>query len=68
MTACLNRLKQIGMFEQVHGILPGTFTQMEREKCSPEITELVKASDKFDKFIRRFLLVSTKEKKRIKLS
>lgn len=43
MTACLNQLKQIGMFEQVYGILLGTFTQMEREKYSPDITELVKA-------------------------
>lgn len=41
MTAYLNQLKQIGVFEQINGILLGTFTQMEREECSPGILELV---------------------------
>lgn len=42
MVAYLIQLKQMGVFEQVSGILLGTFTQMEKAKCSPEITELVK--------------------------
>jgi len=42
MTTYLNQLKQMGVFEQISGILLGTFTQMEREKCSPGITELVR--------------------------
>ena len=42
MTAFLNQLKQIGVFEQVSGILLGTFTHMEKEQCAPDIVELVK--------------------------
>lgn len=42
MTAYLNQLKQIGVFEQINGILLGTFTKMEEEKALPSMTELVK--------------------------
>lgn len=42
MTTYLSQLKQIGVFEQINGIILGTFTKMELEKCSPDITELVK--------------------------
>lgn len=42
MITYLNQLKQIGVFEQVRGILLGTFTTMEREKCAPVIGDLVK--------------------------
>lgn len=42
MVTYLNQLKQIGVFEQVSGILLGTFTQMEKENLVPEITDLVK--------------------------
>lgn len=42
MTAYLNQLKQIGVFEQVNGILLGTFTKMEEEKAVPSMTELVR--------------------------
>lgn len=42
MTAYLNQLKQIGVFEQINGILLGTFTKMEEEKAYPSMPELVK--------------------------
>lgn len=42
MTTYLSQLKQIGVFGQINGIVLGTFTKMEQEKCSPDITELVK--------------------------
>lgn len=42
MTAYLNQLKQIGVFEQINGILMGTFTKMEEEDATPSMTELVK--------------------------
>jgi len=42
MTAYLSQLQQLGVFDQVRGILLGTFTQMEREQQSPEMTELVR--------------------------
>lgn len=42
MVTLLNQLKQIGVFRKVSGILLGTFTQMEKEECSPDIIELVK--------------------------
>ncbi len=42
MTAYLNQLKQIGVFEQINGILMGTFTKMEEENAAPSMTELVK--------------------------
>lgn len=42
MVTYLNQLKQIGVFEEISGIILGTFTKMEEEKCSPDIIELVK--------------------------
>ena len=41
MTTHLSQLQQMGVFDQVRGILLGTFTQMEREQAQPAITELV---------------------------
>ena len=41
MIAFLSQLRSLGAFRQVGGILLGTFTQMEREHCSPEIFRLV---------------------------
>ena len=43
MVTYLNQLKQMGVFQQVSGILLGTFTKMEKEGCVPVISELVKA-------------------------
>lgn len=42
MTAYLNQLKQIGVFEQINGILLGTFTKMGEEQALPSIRDLVK--------------------------
>lgn len=42
MVAYLNQLKQMGVFEQINGILLGTFTRMKERKSSPDIVELVK--------------------------
>lgn len=42
MVTYLNQLKQIGVFEQVNGILLGTFTAMEAGGCLPRMEELVK--------------------------
>lgn len=42
MTTYLSQLKQIGVFNKINGIILGTFTEMEKKKCSPDITELVK--------------------------
>lgn len=41
MTTYLSQLKQLGVFEQVSGIILGTFTTMEKEQCKPSIIELV---------------------------
>lgn len=38
----LQQLKQLGAFEKAAGILLGTFTQMEAEKCNPTVETLVK--------------------------
>ncbi len=38
----LSQLKQIGAFDKVAGIILGTFTEMETEKCTPTIETLVK--------------------------
>lgn len=43
MTTYLHQLKQIGVFEQVSGILLGTFTEMEGKQLKPTIEELVQA-------------------------
>lgn len=42
MTACLSQLKQMGVFEQISGILLGTFTEMEMKQCQPGMEILVK--------------------------
>lgn len=42
METYLCQLQQLGAFEKVAGILLGTFTEMESEKCNPGIVELVK--------------------------
>ena len=41
METYLSQLQQIGAFEQISGILLGTFTQMEEEQCKPEMPELL---------------------------
>ncbi|MEY8268081.1 hypothetical protein AALA79_17130 [Lachnospiraceae bacterium 64-25] len=41
METCLCQLEQLGAFEQTAGILLGTFTQMETEKCAPDMVTLV---------------------------
>lgn len=38
----LSQLKQMGVFEQIKGILLGTFTQLEEKGCKPDKVELVK--------------------------
>ena len=42
METYLCQLQQLGAFEKVAGILLGTFTEMESEKCVPGIAELIK--------------------------
>jgi len=42
MITFLSQLKQLGVFDKVSGILLGTFTDMESEKCTPTMEELVK--------------------------
>ncbi len=42
METCLCQLEQLGAFEKVSGILLGTFTQMEAEKCTPDMETLVR--------------------------
>lgn len=48
MVTFLSQLQQMGVFEEISGILLGTFTQMEEEGCGPDIIALVKefAGDK----------------------
>lgn len=41
MASCLAQLRQIGVFEQIRGILLGTFLSMEENSCRPSIEELV---------------------------
>lgn len=38
----LCQLQQIGAFDKVAGILLGTFTEIEKEKCMPTVLELLK--------------------------
>jgi muramoyltetrapeptide carboxypeptidase LdcA involved in peptidoglycan recycling len=42
MVTYLSQLKQMGVFSKVAGILLGTFTKMKKDKCCPDIVELVK--------------------------
>lgn len=41
MTTYLNQLQQIGVFDEINGVLLGTFTEFEKKDCCPSITELV---------------------------
>jgi len=42
MTTYLTQYKQIGVFKKVKGIILGSYTEMEREKYSPSIIEIIK--------------------------
>lgn len=42
MTTYLSQLKQIGVFEEISGIILGTFIEMENIDCKLEIVDLVK--------------------------
>ena len=42
MTTYLTQYKQMGVFKKVKGIILGSYTEMEREKYSPSIIEIVK--------------------------
>lgn len=42
MLTYFSQLQQMGAFEKVKGILLGTFTQMEREKCEPDVWTLLR--------------------------
>lgn len=42
MVTYLSQLSQLGVFEQISGILLGTFTEMEAEKAHPAMEELVR--------------------------
>ena len=42
METYLCQLQQLGAFRKVAGIILGTFTEMEAEKCTPTIATLVK--------------------------
>lgn len=52
METCLCQLEQLGVFDKTAGILLGTFTQMEAEKCTPDMVTLVR------KFVRTNLPVA----------
>ena len=41
MVSCLSQLKSMGVFEQIRGVLLGTFSQMERENAAPDILSLL---------------------------
>lgn len=41
MTTYLNQLKQIGVFNEVKGIILGTFTEMQEKQAKPTIEQLV---------------------------
>lgn len=43
MTTYLHQLKQMGVFEQVSGILLGTFSEMEKKQLTPTMAELVQS-------------------------
>lgn len=42
MLTYFSQLQQLGAFENVKGILLGTFTQMEQERCRPDVWTLLK--------------------------
>ncbi|URZ86717.1 S66 family peptidase [Floricoccus penangensis] len=41
MITYLSQLRSMGVFEKINGIILGTFTEMEKENCSPNMNELV---------------------------
>lgn len=41
LVSFFNQLKIMGVFEQIQGILLGTFTEMDSEQCSPTAAELI---------------------------
>ena len=41
MSAFLNQLKQMGVFDKIQGLILGTFTKMQESNISPTIEELV---------------------------
>ena len=41
MVAYLSQLKQLGVFEQVNGILLGTFTELERNRQMPHVKDII---------------------------
>lgn len=43
MTAYLNQLKQMGVFDRINGIILGTFIKMRENNCVPDIVSLVKS-------------------------
>lgn len=43
MTTYLSQLKSMGVFEEIRGILLGTFSQMQAEECQPDIISLLKS-------------------------
>ena len=42
MITFLSQLKHLGVFDKVAGILLGTFTEMEREKLTPTVEEMIR--------------------------
>lgn len=52
METYLSQLQQIGAFEQIAGILLGTFTEMEAKQCMPDIVQLVK------KYVRKTMPIA----------
>ena len=42
MVTFLSQLRSLGVFEKISGIIMGTFTIMEEEKCTPDMITLVK--------------------------
>lgn len=41
MTTAINQYRHMGAFKEIRGILVGTFTNMEKEKISPNIEEII---------------------------
>nr|WP_230973715.1 hypothetical protein [Anaerostipes faecalis] len=41
MITYLSHLKMLGVFEKISGLVLGTFTQMEQEKCKPDMIKIV---------------------------
>lgn len=41
MITYLSQLQQMGVFKKINGILLGTFTQMEKENCQPDLSRLI---------------------------